>query len=200
MSTSHQDIRSSDTVMLPLKKSCQSCNTAKLKCNGHRPQCARCSRRGTPCVYAPAKPVGRPPRRVPLRTVARPLHVSPLAALRGLRPTYYSSTSTPPPNNDSEPTESTEPYDPYKPSECGPSPPPPQQPGCSVDNRDSESCIAAAFLELDDGMQSDFHATELYPCPGTTSELDRGKTIALGLSFLPRAFGPRTAAEKDPSC
>ncbi|RYP70590.1 hypothetical protein DL771_005409 [Monosporascus sp. 5C6A] len=186
MSTSRQDVRSPDTMTSPLKKSCQSCNMAKLKCNGHRPQCARCSRRGTPCVYAPSKPVGRPPRRAALRAVAQPLYSSPAAALRGPRPTYYSSASMPP-NDNSEPTESTKPYEPYKPNQCGPSPTPPQpppQPDRSVDNQGSESCMAAAFLALDDGIQPDLHPTAPYTYSGTTSELGRGKAMALDLSFL----------------
>ncbi|KAM7202583.1 hypothetical protein V8F20_004372, partial [Naviculisporaceae sp. PSN 640] len=96
MLTSRQNAKSTpEATTLPLRKSCQSCNLAKLKCNGHRPQCARCSRRGTPCVYPPSKPVGRPPKHSKQRPSSVP-------ALRGLRPVYNSSPSTPPSESFSE--------------------------------------------------------------------------------------------------
>jgi len=44
--------------------------------------------------------------------------------------------------------------------------------------------MAAAFLALDDGIQPDLHPTALYTYSGTTSELGRGKAMALDLSFL----------------
>lgn len=186
MSTNRLDVGSPDTMTSPLKKSCQSCNMAKLKCNGHRPQCARCSKRGTPCVYALSKPVGRPPRRAALPAIAQPLYSSPAAALRGPRPTYHSIASIPP-NDNSEPTESTKPYEPCKPNQCGPSPTPPQPPplpDISVDDQSSESCIAAAFLAFEDGIQPDLHPTALYTYSGMTRGIGPDKAIALDLSFL----------------
>ncbi|TFK71224.1 hypothetical protein BDN72DRAFT_958255 [Pluteus cervinus] len=32
---------------------CQFCRGRKLKCDGAKPSCANCNRRGFPCVYAP---------------------------------------------------------------------------------------------------------------------------------------------------
>ncbi|KAH7872487.1 uncharacterized protein C8R40DRAFT_1117059 [Lentinula edodes] len=32
---------------------CQFCRGRKLKCDGNRPSCANCNRRGYPCVYTP---------------------------------------------------------------------------------------------------------------------------------------------------
>ncbi|KAJ4480881.1 hypothetical protein J3R30DRAFT_3287739, partial [Lentinula aciculospora] len=32
---------------------CQFCRGRKLKCDGNRPSCANCDRRGYPCVYTP---------------------------------------------------------------------------------------------------------------------------------------------------
>ncbi|KAJ7271122.1 hypothetical protein C8J57DRAFT_1065601, partial [Mycena rebaudengoi] len=32
---------------------CQFCRARKLKCDGSRPQCNNCSRRGYPCTYMP---------------------------------------------------------------------------------------------------------------------------------------------------
>ncbi|RYP14965.1 hypothetical protein DL765_006033 [Monosporascus sp. GIB2] len=92
-----------------------------------------------------------------------------------------------PPNDNSQPTESTKPYEPYKSNQCGPSPTtpqPPPQPDRSVDEQGSGSCMAAAFLALDDGIQPDLHPTAPYTYSGTTSEPGRGKAMALDLSFL----------------
>ncbi|KAF8841875.1 hypothetical protein BDN67DRAFT_858525, partial [Paxillus ammoniavirescens] len=32
---------------------CQFCRGRKLKCDGSRPCCSNCNRRGYPCVYVP---------------------------------------------------------------------------------------------------------------------------------------------------
>ncbi|KIK98460.1 hypothetical protein PAXRUDRAFT_80904, partial [Paxillus rubicundulus Ve08.2h10] len=32
---------------------CQFCRGRKLKCDGSRPSCSNCNRRGYPCVYVP---------------------------------------------------------------------------------------------------------------------------------------------------
>ncbi|KAF8125630.1 hypothetical protein EV363DRAFT_1402379 [Boletus edulis] len=32
---------------------CQFCRGRKLKCDGTRPSCSNCNRRGYPCVYVP---------------------------------------------------------------------------------------------------------------------------------------------------
>ncbi|KAF8230411.1 hypothetical protein L208DRAFT_1282146, partial [Tricholoma matsutake] len=32
---------------------CQFCRGRKLKCDGGRPSCSNCDRRGYPCAYAP---------------------------------------------------------------------------------------------------------------------------------------------------
>ncbi|KAF5346594.1 hypothetical protein D9758_013461 [Tetrapyrgos nigripes] len=32
---------------------CQFCRGRKLKCDGVRPSCANCNRRGFPCLYVP---------------------------------------------------------------------------------------------------------------------------------------------------
>lgn len=127
------------TPILPLRKSCQSCNMAKLKCTGHRPQCARCMRRGTPCVYPPSKPVGRPPKRSQQCPSSAP-------ALRGLKPIYCNNPSTPPNDTIIEPQV--------------PSP----QPDFPAGDQDAESYMAAALLALEDGTQYDLHpaTTSLY--------------------------------------
>ncbi|EMD87140.1 hypothetical protein COCHEDRAFT_1067600, partial [Bipolaris maydis C5] len=33
------------------RESCQNCADSKVRCSKNKPTCARCARRGTPCVY-----------------------------------------------------------------------------------------------------------------------------------------------------
>ncbi|KAF9262043.1 hypothetical protein L218DRAFT_929993 [Marasmius fiardii PR-910] len=44
-----------DTPRVPRRTpmACQFCRGRKLKCDGGRPSCANCDRRGYPCVYTP---------------------------------------------------------------------------------------------------------------------------------------------------
>ncbi|KAM7219743.1 hypothetical protein V8F06_004777 [Rhypophila decipiens] len=145
--------------MLPLRKSCQSCNMAKLKCNGQRPQCTRCSRRGTHCLYAPSKPVGRPPRRPHLRTNTQPLSAS---TPRELRPTYHRGASAPPREDRQQPEspEAQEDGNQYS-SSSQLSPPPPAQLDRPAHYQTSPE-MAATFHPLDDGSKPNQDPTELY--------------------------------------
>ncbi|GFF32567.1 sterigmatocystin biosynthesis regulatory protein [Aspergillus udagawae] len=43
-----------------LRKSCDSCQEAKVKCSQHKPSCHRCLRHRQPCVYSPQRRTGRP--------------------------------------------------------------------------------------------------------------------------------------------
>ncbi|KAF8999872.1 hypothetical protein BDQ17DRAFT_1360612 [Cyathus striatus] len=45
----------SDTPRTPKRTpmACQFCRGRKLKCDGMRPSCSNCNKRGYPCVYAP---------------------------------------------------------------------------------------------------------------------------------------------------
>ncbi|KAK4212270.1 hypothetical protein QBC37DRAFT_375246 [Rhypophila decipiens] len=181
MSASPADVWSPGQRALPLRKTCQYCNIAKLKCDGHRPQCARCSRRGTACLYAPSKPVGRPPRR-PTQQLSAP-------ALRGLRPTDHSNFSTPPTDN-SEPTQSTESHELYIANQCGPPTSPTRlsphpRADCSVYDQAPESYITDALCVVDDGVKPDFKldpmALASYPSSDAANEFVQGDS---GLSFL----------------
>lgn len=46
-----------------LRKSCDTCQDAKVKCTQHKPSCRRCLRLRQPCVYSPQRRTGRPPKR-----------------------------------------------------------------------------------------------------------------------------------------
>ncbi|KAL4882130.1 hypothetical protein BJY04DRAFT_227347 [Aspergillus karnatakaensis] len=46
-----------------LRKSCDTCQEAKVKCSQHKPSCHRCLRHRQPCVYSPQRRSGRPPKR-----------------------------------------------------------------------------------------------------------------------------------------
>ncbi|OJJ05349.1 hypothetical protein ASPVEDRAFT_86704 [Aspergillus versicolor CBS 583.65] len=46
-----------------LRKSCDTCQDAKVKCSQHKPSCHRCVRLRQPCVYSPQRRTGRPPKR-----------------------------------------------------------------------------------------------------------------------------------------
>ncbi|KAI8872125.1 hypothetical protein GQ42DRAFT_119826, partial [Ramicandelaber brevisporus] len=39
-----------------LMASCDSCRARKNKCDGVKPNCAGCVKRGIPCIYSPLKP------------------------------------------------------------------------------------------------------------------------------------------------
>ncbi|KAI1501595.1 hypothetical protein F5X99DRAFT_382394 [Biscogniauxia marginata] len=45
-----------------LRNSCDQCSDCKLRCDGEKPTCRRCSHRNRPCFYSHARPAGRPPR------------------------------------------------------------------------------------------------------------------------------------------
>lgn len=47
-----------------LRKSCDACQEAKVKCSQQKPSCRRCSRHRQPCVYSPQRRIGRPRKRV----------------------------------------------------------------------------------------------------------------------------------------
>ncbi|KAL2010515.1 hypothetical protein VTN00DRAFT_6322 [Thermoascus crustaceus] len=47
-----------------LRKSCDACQEAKVKCSQQKPSCHRCSRHRQPCVYSPQRRIGRPRKRV----------------------------------------------------------------------------------------------------------------------------------------
>jgi hypothetical protein len=51
----------SSTSQVKMRTSCHYCAFSKLKCSGDRPTCARCAKRGSPCVYMAAKRGGRKP-------------------------------------------------------------------------------------------------------------------------------------------
>ncbi|KAF4259294.1 hypothetical protein CNMCM8812_002137 [Aspergillus fumigatus] len=46
-----------------LRKSCDSCQEAKVKCSQHKPSCHRCLRHRQPCIYSPQRRTGRPRKR-----------------------------------------------------------------------------------------------------------------------------------------
>ncbi|KIA75903.1 Zn(II)2Cys6 transcription factor [Aspergillus ustus] len=46
-----------------LRKSCDTCQEAKVKCSQHKPSCHRCLRHRQPCVYSPQRRSGRPPKK-----------------------------------------------------------------------------------------------------------------------------------------
>ncbi|XP_014554335.1 hypothetical protein COCVIDRAFT_105215 [Bipolaris victoriae FI3] len=41
------------------RESCQNCADSKVRCSKNKPTCARCARRGTPCVYQQSRRAGR---------------------------------------------------------------------------------------------------------------------------------------------
>jgi hypothetical protein len=41
------------------RESCQNCADSKVRCSKTKPTCARCARRGTPCVYQQSRRAGR---------------------------------------------------------------------------------------------------------------------------------------------
>ncbi|CBX98967.1 similar to AflR [Plenodomus lingam JN3] len=43
----------------PFRESCQNCADSKVRCSKNKPTCARCARRGTPCVYQQSRRAGR---------------------------------------------------------------------------------------------------------------------------------------------
>lgn len=43
-------------------KSCEACNSSKLRCSQQLPTCSRCKKHGIDCTYAPLKRRGRPPK------------------------------------------------------------------------------------------------------------------------------------------
>ncbi|KAL5366203.1 putative AflR-like C6 zinc cluster transcription factor [Aspergillus floccosus] len=55
-----------------LRKSCDSCQEAKVKCSQHKPSCHRCLRHRQPCVYSPQRRTGRPRKKPILVGVAFP--------------------------------------------------------------------------------------------------------------------------------
>ena len=48
-----------------LRSSCDSCGTAKVKCDRGRPECSRCATLGLTCVYGLSHKFGKPPRKRP---------------------------------------------------------------------------------------------------------------------------------------
>lgn len=48
-----------------LRSSCDSCGTAKVKCDRKQPACGRCATLGLVCVYGLSRRVGKPPRKRP---------------------------------------------------------------------------------------------------------------------------------------
>ncbi|KAA8651077.1 hypothetical protein EYZ11_010182 [Aspergillus tanneri] len=54
---SQQDVH---TSWERLRRSCDACQIAKVKCSQHKPSCHRCIRHGQPCVYSPQRRTGRP--------------------------------------------------------------------------------------------------------------------------------------------
>ncbi|KAF9074373.1 hypothetical protein BDP27DRAFT_1287780 [Rhodocollybia butyracea] len=50
---SHQAQFDSPRVPRRTPMACQFCRGRKLKCDGSRPSCANCNRRGYPCLYTP---------------------------------------------------------------------------------------------------------------------------------------------------
>ncbi|GES62758.1 putative AflR-like C6 zinc cluster transcription factor [Aspergillus terreus] len=55
-----------------LRKSCDSCQEAKVKCSQHKPSCHRCLRHRQPCVYSPQRRTGRPRKKPTLVGIAFP--------------------------------------------------------------------------------------------------------------------------------
>ncbi|KAK4225466.1 hypothetical protein QBC38DRAFT_530830 [Podospora fimiseda] len=52
-----------------LRSSCNSCGSAKVKCDRQQPECQRCKTNGLQCIYGISRKFGRPPRRrTPVRT------------------------------------------------------------------------------------------------------------------------------------
>ncbi|KAF2811742.1 uncharacterized protein BDZ99DRAFT_518993 [Mytilinidion resinicola] len=48
-----------------LRSSCDSCGTAKVKCDRNQPECGRCATLGLACVYGLSRHFGKPPRKRP---------------------------------------------------------------------------------------------------------------------------------------
>ncbi|KAH7042819.1 hypothetical protein B0J12DRAFT_202245 [Macrophomina phaseolina] len=46
-----------------MRKSCDACQDAKVKCSQQKPFCRRCERHCIPCVYSPQRRIGRPRKR-----------------------------------------------------------------------------------------------------------------------------------------
>ncbi|KAF4248807.1 hypothetical protein CNMCM8980_004927 [Aspergillus fumigatiaffinis] len=55
-----------------LRKSCDSCQEAKVKCSQHKPSCHRCLRHRQPCVYSPQRRTGRPRKKPTFVGIAFP--------------------------------------------------------------------------------------------------------------------------------
>ncbi|PVH76901.1 hypothetical protein DL98DRAFT_574072 [Cadophora sp. DSE1049] len=96
-----------------LRSSCDSCGTAKIKCDRQRPSCGRCSLLSSTCIYGPSRKSGKPPRtklssnsgRIEKR-VFRPSH--PLEKIATLHSGEFQTVSGPVQNNFSNPmTENT---------------------------------------------------------------------------------------------
>jgi hypothetical protein len=49
-----------------LRSSCDSCGTAKVRCDRSQPECGRCANLGLACVYGLSRQSGKPPRKRPL--------------------------------------------------------------------------------------------------------------------------------------
>ncbi|KAG2353470.1 hypothetical protein BDR07DRAFT_95329 [Suillus spraguei] len=56
------DDDSSPRVPRRTAMACQFCRGRKLKCDGSRPSCGNCNRRGYPCVYTPVYDIPSHPR------------------------------------------------------------------------------------------------------------------------------------------
>lgn len=169
--------------LLLLKKSCQSCNIAKLKCNGHRPQCARCTRRGIACEYAPSKQVGRPRRDSTRLRVAEGAQYSSSqgSILPALRSASYSAAAAPTPAG--EASDSIEPPPERRPPTSHSASPLP--PDWFIDGQeDTEACITSHALTFDDRIQFDLNATILHHHSDTSSVLSRDEMGVSDLSFL----------------
>ncbi|KAK4464790.1 hypothetical protein QBC42DRAFT_317632 [Cladorrhinum samala] len=53
-----------------LRSSCNSCGSAKVRCDRQHPQCRRCASNGLECIYELSRRFGRPPRRrTPVKTI-----------------------------------------------------------------------------------------------------------------------------------
>lgn len=59
-------ISSISSSSLKLRSSCDSCGTAKVKCDREQPGCGRCINLGLACVYGPSRQIGKPPRKRPI--------------------------------------------------------------------------------------------------------------------------------------
>ncbi|PLN83263.1 putative AflR-like C6 zinc cluster transcription factor [Aspergillus taichungensis] len=55
-----------------LRKSCDFCQEAKVKCSQHKPSCHRCLRHRQPCVYSPQRRTGRPRKKPTFVGIAFP--------------------------------------------------------------------------------------------------------------------------------